>query len=77
MGHTIDICPHDPNLKTKEDVIEEYDRIAKLKDYKRIFADTVVTTTLLLKKCIKVPKVFQATTADPTGLSAMEAQKVL
>ena len=32
-------------------------RLTKLKDVRKFFSDTVVTTTHFLKKCIKVPKV--------------------
>ena len=53
----IDDCPRDPNLKTKGEPEEDYQRLFKLKDYRKLFADTVITTTHLLKKCISVPKV--------------------
>ena len=53
----IDDCPRDPNYKTKVNIVDDAERILKIKDYKKLFADTVVTTTHMLKKCIKVPKV--------------------
>lgn len=28
-----------------------------MKDFKKLFADTAITTTLMLKKCVKVPKI--------------------
>jgi len=68
MGHTIENCPRDPNLKTKEDNDEDYVRLSKLKDYRTLFGDTMVTTTHFLKKCIKVPKLVLQTNAIPTGL---------
>ena len=58
IGHMIDDCPRDPNLKTKCEHEEDYQRLFKLKDYRKLFADTVITTTHLLKKCISVPKVI-------------------
>lgn len=65
MGHTIEFCPRDPNLKTnsnigmdaKTNAEQELIRINKMKDFKKLFADTAITTTLLLKKCVKVPKI--------------------
>ena len=35
---------------------EDYERILKIKDNKKLFADTMVTTTHMLKKCVKVKK---------------------
>ena len=70
MGHSIDDCPRDPNLKTRDvDCDEEYCRVSKLKDYRTLFGDTVVTTTHFLKKCVKVPKLFPQSVAQPQGLS--------
>ena len=43
----------------------EMDRIQKLKDFRTLFADTAVTTTHFLKKCVRVPKVESLT--DPAG----------
>jgi len=54
MGHMIDDCPRDPNYKTKANANEEVERIMKLKDYRKLFAETAVMTTHMLKKCIKV-----------------------
>jgi hypothetical protein len=31
-------------------------RIQKLRDFRKLFADTAITTTHFLKKCIKVPR---------------------
>ena len=56
LGHTIENCYRDPNLKTKERAELEAIRIARLKDYRKLFADTAVTTTHFLKKLSKVPK---------------------
>ena len=28
-----------------------------LKDYRKLFVDTMITTTHFLKKCVKVPKI--------------------
>ena len=42
VGHSIDKCPLDPNFKTVQisGVEAEQARLAKLKDYKKLFADT-------------------------------------
>ena len=56
MGHTIDECPRDPNIKTRGDPVADMERVQKLKDYRVLFSDTAVTTTHFLKKCIKVRK---------------------
>jgi|DEB0MinimDraft_12_1074336.scaffolds.fasta_scaffold19958_3 hypothetical protein len=69
IGHNIDDCPRDPNLKTKADPHVDVDRLIKLKDYRKLFADTVVTTTHMLKKCIKVPKVYIQSATEPLGVT--------
>jgi hypothetical protein len=70
MGHTIDNCSRDPNLKTKEDVNDDFARINLMKDCKKLFADTAVTTTLLLKKCVRVPKLeLKDDAMHPDGLT--------
>ena len=55
IGHTIDSCPRDPNIRTNEPSEEDFMRIQKMKEYRKLNADTVVTTTHFLKKCILVP----------------------
>ena len=35
----------------------ELKRLNKLKDFRKLFADTAITTTHLLKKCIRVKRV--------------------
>mmetsp|Transcript_14964 Transcript_14964/g.18853 ORF Transcript_14964/g.18853 Transcript_14964/m.18853 type:complete len:141 (+) Transcript_14964:2300-2722(+) len=55
LGHLIDQCPRDPNIRSQADTEDEYLRIQKIKDYRKLNADTVVTTTHFLKKCIVVP----------------------
>ena len=61
IGHLIDQCPRDPNLKTLKDINEtekEMKRVVQLKDsYRKRFSETQVVTAHLLKKCIKVPKI--------------------
>ena len=41
---------------------KDYERIQKIKDYRKLNADTVVTTTHFLKKCVLVPS--RATDAE-------------
>ena len=60
LGHTIADCHRDPNIKTLPDGADHKDemqRIMQIKDYRKLFADTIVTTTHFLKKCVKVPKI--------------------
>lgn len=57
VGHTIDQCPRDPNLKTAKDAIEDLERVKQIKDYRKLFSDTMILTTHFLKRCTKVPKV--------------------
>ena len=40
-----------------EDANKDIIRINQLKDYRKLFTDTMVTTTHFLKKCVKVPKI--------------------
>lgn len=59
LGHAIKDCPRDPNLRSKGDpdtVNDDYQRILKIKENKKFFVDTAITTTHFLKKCIKVRK---------------------
>lgn len=55
VGHTIDDCTRDPNLKTNAKANEDILRIQRMKDYRKLFADSVVQTTHLLKKSVMVP----------------------
>ena len=55
IGHLIDSCPRDPNIRSNVDTEDDFMRIQKIKDYRKLNADTVVTTTHFLKKCILVP----------------------
>ena len=54
-GHLTEHCPRDPNLRSAADTEEDYERIQKIKDYRKLNADTVLTTTHFLKKCLLVP----------------------
>lgn len=54
-GHLTDQCPRDPNIRSMADCQDEYDRITKIKDYRKLNADTVVVTTHFLKKCVLMP----------------------
>lgn len=46
-------------------------------DNRKLFADTVVTTTHLLKKCIKVPKVNILSAEEPNGYTKVEAEHIM
>ena len=58
LGHSFIDCPRDPNFRTKQNPIDELDRINQIKEIRKLFVDTQVITTHFLKKCIKVPKIF-------------------
>jgi len=73
MGHKIDECPRDPNLKTRCDENVDFERIQKIKDFRKLFSDTAVTTTHFLKKCAKVRKVYGPDNELPRGLTDDEA----
>lgn len=58
IGHNMELCPRDPNIKTNGvDLEDEFERIQRIKDYRTLFSDTMVMTTHFLKRCIKIPKV--------------------
>jgi hypothetical protein len=57
----IEDCNKDPNFKTKEKIEDDVHRLNQLKDDKKVFADSIVITTALLKNCIKVPKLYERT----------------
>lgn len=49
-----------------------------LQDYRKLFVDTVVTTTHFLKKCVKVPKIDEMPLDDPTlGYTKKEKARIL
>lgn len=57
-GHSINECQRDPNFKTGAKIEQEFIRIQKMKDFRKLFADSVVQTTQMLKKhvMIKIPQ---------------------
>ena len=56
--------------RTKEDIEAEFERVTQLKDFRKLFPDTQIATTIFLKKCIKVKKYYMKTKEDEHGLSA-------
>jgi hypothetical protein len=74
LGHIIDDCPRDPNLRTREDPYEELERTQKIEDFRKLFADTAVTTTHFLKKCVRVPRLYEESANSPDGLSKAELE---
>ena len=56
LGHTMETCYRDPNLKTNQEVDEDIKRIQTIKDNRKLFADSSVTTTHFLNKLSKVPR---------------------
>jgi len=67
----------DPNYKTNESVIDGTKRLRKLKDFRKFFSDTVITTTHFLKKCIKVPKVIIKDQFTPEGVTRHKADEII
>jgi len=56
VGHLTEDCHKDPNFKTKEKIDDDISRINAIKDDKKVFADSIVLTTALLKNCVKVQR---------------------
>lgn len=54
-GHKIENCIRDPNFKTNKKTDVDIERILKLKSFKKLHVDTMVSTTHFLKKSIMVP----------------------
>ena len=56
-GHTAAFCPRDPNIKTINSAMleSEIDRIQRIKDAKKLYMDTLVQTTHMLKKTVMIP----------------------
>ena len=57
LGHSISECPRDPNFVTGSDPDQEIQRLRKIRDFRKLYADTVVQTTHFLKKSIMIPLV--------------------
>ena len=58
----IDDCPNDPNLKTSirmDQLDNELERLLEIKDAKKLFANSIILTTHMLKNCVKVPKLYE------------------
>ena len=56
VGHRIEECPRDPNIKTNKEPEDEIERITRIKDFRKLFSDTSVLTTHFLKRLVKIPK---------------------
>ena len=62
FGHRIENCPKDPNivtLKDKDELEKDSKRLERIKDDKKKFAETQVTTTQMMKTLVKVPIVHE------------------
>lgn len=55
LGHSIDECVRDPNFKTNHEVAKDMQRINKIKDFRKLHADTIVNTTHFIKKSVMIP----------------------
>lgn len=55
LGHTIEECTRDPNFRTNHEVAKDQQRINKIRDFRKLHADTVVNTTHFIKKSIMIP----------------------
>jgi len=40
MGHAIEECPRDPNIKKNANAANEIDRIGRIKDFRKLHSDT-------------------------------------
>ena len=80
IGHNISDCPRDPNIRTKVGKMaqDDFDRIQKIRDNRVCFIDTMITTTHLLKRCIKVQKPNPKDGVEDTfGQSPEEIEQML
>ena len=48
-------CTRDPNIKRTGKADAEFERIQKMKDFRKLFADSVIQTTHLFKKLVCIP----------------------
>lgn len=55
IGHSIEKCPRDPNLKTLASGDLETKRINQISGFRKLHADTVVNTTHFIKKSVMIP----------------------
>ena len=55
LGHTIENCFRDPNFKTDADLGQDQERLTKIKDFRKLHADTMINTTHFIKKAVMVP----------------------
>lgn len=46
-------------MKTNRDPEEDMERISRIKDFRKLFSDTMILTTHFFKRCVKVPKLKQ------------------
>ena len=60
IGHSVEECTRDPNMKTNAKAEEEFERIQKMKDYRKLFADSIVQTTSMLKRSVMIPIVVDS-----------------
>lgn len=67
----------DPNYKTTENIEEGTARLTKLRDFRKFFSDTIITTTHLLKKCIKVPKLALKSDFEPDGITDKQYEELI
>ena len=70
------MCPRDPNYKTNEAIEAGTIRLSKLKDFRKFFSDTAITTTHFLKKCIKVPKITIKDAVNDDGVTPARAEEI-
>lgn len=67
LGHSIENCDRDPNLKTSANTALDDIRIMEIQDNRTLFAETVIMTSHLLKKCARVQKIYENELDTPMG----------
>lgn len=57
LGHKIEQCTRDPNLRTNavNELDKDLDRISKIKDFRKLHGDTAIQTTHMIKKAVMIP----------------------
>ena len=60
IGHAVEECTRDPNIKTHAKADEEFERIQKMKEFKKLYCDSIAQTTIMLKKSVMIPITIDA-----------------
>jgi hypothetical protein len=57
-------------------MLKDIERLSKIKDNKKVFADSAVLTTAMLKKCVRVPFRYIKDPSDPENLDNLHKEAI-